>query len=135
MNLEAINNRILEIRSLLESDQDINLNELEKELRELNENKAAMEKRAALLQEAQAINVMATETRAIEKFNATETREVGGLDSLEYRNAFMKYVLTGQESPELRADAITKTTDVGAVIPNTILNRIVEKLESVGNIL
>lgn len=36
---------------------------------------------------------------------------------------------------EYRADAVSKSTDVGAVIPTTVLNQIVEKLESTGMIL
>ena len=54
-------------------------------------------------------------------------------DSLEERRAFMKYVLAG-EIPEQREDATTKTTDIGSVIPQTIMNRIVEKLEANGHI-
>ena len=56
--------------------------------------------------------------------------------SMAYRKAFMQYVCRGEEIPkEYRADAISKTTDVGAVIPTTVLNQIVEKLESTGMIL
>ncbi|MGL4307963.1 MAG: phage major capsid protein, partial [Cetobacterium sp.] len=54
---------------------------------------------------------------------------------LEYREAFMKHVLSGAEIPaELRAGVTTKTTDIGAIIPNTVMNKIVEKLRSYGNI-
>jgi HK97 family phage major capsid protein len=57
-------------------------------------------------------------------------------DSMEYRKAFMQYVCRGTAIPaEYRADAISTTTDVGAVIPTTVLNQIVEKLESTGMIL
>ena len=56
--------------------------------------------------------------------------------SLEYRRAFMDHVLRGTEIPvELRANATTMVADVGAVIPETILNKIVEKMENVGGIL
>lgn len=56
--------------------------------------------------------------------------------SLEYRKAFMQYVCRGTAIPtEYRADATSTTTDVGAVIPTTVLNQIVEKLESTGMIL
>ena len=56
--------------------------------------------------------------------------------SMEYRKAFMQYVCRGEALPkEYRADAVSKTTDVGAVIPTTVLNQIVEKLESTGMIL
>lgn len=57
-------------------------------------------------------------------------------NTMQYRKAFMDYVVRGTAIPtEYRADAVTKTTDVGAVIPTTVLNQIVEKLESTGMIL
>lgn len=56
--------------------------------------------------------------------------------SMEYRKAFMQYVCRGTKIPaEYRADAVSTTTDVGAVIPTTVLNQIVQKLESTGMIL
>ena len=56
--------------------------------------------------------------------------------SLQYRKAFMDYVVRGTAIPtEYRASAVTKTTDVGAVIPTTVLNQIVQQLESTGMIL
>lgn len=65
-----------------------------------------------------------------------EQRDNDPYDTLEYRRAFMAYALRGTEIPaEFRADAVTKTSDVGAVIPTTVLNRIVEKMEAVGMIL
>lgn len=59
------------------------------------------------------------------------------LDSVEYRKAFMANVLKGTAIPAkfTNADANTKTSDVGTVIPTTIMQRIVEKLESTGMIL
>lgn len=66
-----------------------------------------------------------------------ENREADDIhDTVEYRKAFMAYALRGAEIPaEFRADAVTKTSDVGAVIPTTILNTIIEKMEAVGMIL
>ena len=56
--------------------------------------------------------------------------------ALEYRKAFMRYVCRGAAIPaEYRADAVSSTTDVGATIPATVLNQIVQKLESTGMIL
>ena len=56
--------------------------------------------------------------------------------SVAYRKIFMRHVLRGEEIPkEYRADAVSKTTDVGAVIPTTVLNQIIEKLETTGRIL
>ena len=58
-------------------------------------------------------------------------------DTDEYKKAFMAYVLTGRKIPgELtNVDANTKTSDVGAAIPTTTLQKIYEKMESVGMIL
>lgn len=57
-------------------------------------------------------------------------------NSTAYRKAFMSYVLRKEPIPvEYRADAVTKTSDVGTVIPTTIVQRIIEKLEAVGMIL
>lgn len=55
---------------------------------------------------------------------------------MEYRQAFMEYILRGKAIPmELRDDANTLTTDVASVIPTVLVNRIIEKMESVGKIL
>lgn len=58
-------------------------------------------------------------------------------NSIEYRSAFMNYVLYGDKiSANLtNQDEVTTTSDTGAVIPNTILNKIVEKMEKTGDIL
>lgn len=57
-------------------------------------------------------------------------------NNMAYRKAFMQYVCRGTAIPkEYRADAVSTTTDVGAIIPTTVLNQIVEKLESAGMIL
>lgn len=136
--LQQITARKEEIRSLLEGDSpDVDLNALEEELRGLNDEQQQLEKRQQLLADAASINQGRGEFRNLESFNpqVNEIRELG-TDSLEYRNAFMNYVLRGEAIPaELRADAITKTTDVGSVIPQTVLNRIIEKIEAVGMIL
>lgn len=58
--------------------------------------------------------------------------------SVEYRSAFMNYVTSGDINKipvEYRSNETTKTTDVGAVIPTTIMNRIIDKLEATGMIL
>jgi len=57
--------------------------------------------------------------------------------TLEYRQAFMDYVRTGQSSPQLEfksLDAVTTTTDAGAVIPSTILQEVIKKVESYGQL-
>jgi HK97 family phage major capsid protein len=68
---------------------------------------------------------------------ATSAEPVDAFDSVEYRKAFMRNVLNGTPIPaRLRdADESTKTPDVGTVIPTTIMQRIIEKMEAVGMIL
>ena len=57
-------------------------------------------------------------------------------DTAKYRKSFMNYVLTGKKSADMfNQDENTKTTDVGSVIPTTILNRIIEKMEAESVIL
>ncbi|MEZ7173591.1 phage major capsid protein [Sporosarcina sp. OR05] len=65
-----------------------------------------------------------------------QERSVDKYDTAEYRSAFMDYVTKGTKSDQLefRADATTGVGDVGAVIPTTILNKIVEKLKDFGMI-
>lgn len=67
--------------------------------------------------------------------NQDETADM--YDSIEYRKAFMNYVLNGTAIPTkfVNTAATTKTTDVGSVISPTVLNRIVEKMETTGTIL
>ena len=57
--------------------------------------------------------------------------------SLDYRKAFMNNVINGTAIPSqfVNADANTKTTDVGAMIPSTVMEKIIEKLEATGMIL
>ena len=58
-------------------------------------------------------------------------------NSIEYRKAFMNYVVNGKAIPNefKNVDANTKTSDVGEVIPETVLSKIVEKMEATGMIL
>jgi HK97 family phage major capsid protein len=52
----------------------------------------------------------------------------------EYRQAFMTFAKTGKITPELRADAMTTTADVTAVIPTTILNEVIKKMTVYGQV-
>lgn len=82
------------------------------------------ERTAAVNSQIPGIVVAGTEKRTIDT------------EELEYRKAFMEYVTRGTEIPaELRDDEITKTTDVAHAIPSVLVNRIVEKLDSIGMIL
>lgn len=58
-------------------------------------------------------------------------------NSIDYRKAFMNYVVKGTTIPGEFKNAVgpTKTTDVGEMIPETVLSRIIEKMEATGMIL
>lgn len=66
-----------------------------------------------------------------------ESSEEDLLNTTEYRKAFMNYVVRGTAIPANldNSDANTKTGDVGVLIPTTVLEKIIEKMESVGMIL
>ena len=68
--------------------------------------------------------------KTVATLNAPNVDDV--TDSLEYRKDFMNYVLTGRQGEFLNANANTKTTDVGVAIPNTLVQKIIEHMETVG---
>lgn len=144
MTLKEIEARKKEILKETESADLTKLDALNKEMDDLNEEarKAeleAIEKRNVI---ADKINTGEIETKIIEaetkKVNLVENRSSdknmkNQLDSVEYRNAFMEFAKSGVMAEEFRAVAMTSGNS--AVIPVTVLNQIVERLESYGNIL
>jgi len=134
--LKEILQRKAEIRSALEGNEQVDLDAFEKELRELDEEYEAVEKREKLMQQAEQINNGELESRTISTFNMTGQPETRSPEESElaYRNAFMDFVLRDAPIPtELRET--TNTGDIGSVIPQTVLNRIIEKLDASGMIL
>lgn len=73
---------------------------------------------------------------AKEEINLKNTRgDNKKMENLEYRNAFMNFVVKNEAIPmELRENATTKTSDVSAVIPQNLIDRIIEKFEQLGEI-
>ena len=131
--LQEILGRKAEIRGLLEGNDKIELEALEEELKSLTEEQEALEKRskmAKIILENKADDV---EVRA--KPVEEKTKDCG-YESEEYRKIFMEYVCRGKSIPkEFRANANTLTTDVGAIVPPVVLNKIIEKVEAYRMIL
>jgi len=134
--LQEIETRMSEISALLNGSGEADIAALEKEVNDLTEERkgilADQEKRAALLgniaKGAAGINVSSFERRD------AAAAENDLFDSVEYRKAFMDYVLKRKAlPPDFRA--ATTTQDASAVIPTTIMNRIIQKMEVIGNIL
>ena len=131
--LKEIAARKAEIRSALDNkDSKINLEETRKELEAI----AAEEKEIRAKQElANQINNNGAGSTVVVKPEG-EKRNMPkklGLDSAEYRQAFMEFAKTGQMADEFRS--VSLTSGNSAVIPPTVLNKIIEKVESYGNIL
>lgn len=133
--LAEIRKRKAEIRKMLQDDtqQHIDLDALEKELRALNEEEAALERRQDM---ANNINTGETTATVIEAPQTPAHRDGNLYDSVAYRTAFMRYITRNEAIPaEFRSDDNTTTEDIGAVVPPVTLNKIVEKIEAYGMIL
>lgn len=79
----------------------------------------------------------AAAAQSIDMSGARAAEALNRYDTPEYKVAFMNYVLKGTQIPQelTNADANTKTSDVGAAIPTTTLQKIYEKIEATGMIL
>ena len=152
MRLKEIEERLAQIKQELTTRaaelKEDEITALETEVTALQEERAAIvaaaEKRTALLAriangEPVGDDGDGAEPNVLRNFkgaNGEGDNEQDKYGSMAYRKAFMQYVCRGVAIPaEYRADAVSKTTDVGATIPTTVLNQIVEKLESTGMIL
>lgn len=140
MNIEKrlaeIKERKVEIRKLLESEEQIDLNKINEELRQLEEEEKELRERQEIAKGIQDGTIQARTIETMKVETASEQRLVDKYDTVEYRKAFMDYVLRGAKSDvlEFRADQTTGLGDIGAVIPTTILNRIVERMKEYGQI-
>jgi HK97 family phage major capsid protein len=91
----------------------------------------------ALNKEPQAMSMLGTPGEKMNFTNTIKEHEENMYDTEEYRKAFMNYVTRGIAIPEkfTNANENTKTTDVGAVISPTVINQIIEKMETIGMIV
>lgn len=141
--LKSRNDRIAQIRSSIEASNDVN------EVRSLTAEAEVLQAEAHDLQ-AQISAIEAEEQRAAQEQAATEQRggvpanaqlvngnvvgsfaqngaeqrdAVDPLDTMEYRQSFMKYVQNG--TPVVRAGDAISTTDTAPAIPLTIMNQVI----------
>lgn len=135
VELEALNVEIAELRSVIDTTPDDvpAAPPAEPQFRGEPHTATPGEQRSA---PAGAVNVLGTygvpggQALAAQRSSEPEDKYA----TLEYRSAFMKFAKTGEITPELRADAMTTTTDVSAVIPSTILNEVIRKVTEYGQI-
>lgn len=94
------------------------------------------EGRSVIPSGAQVRNADVTTLAAFQTAQAAQKREkTDPHDTAEYRAAFMNYVCRNVPIPaEMREAATTAAADAGAVIPTTLMNEIITKLDTYGNI-
>jgi len=139
--MKEINARRVEIRAMLETEGEVDLDALTAELDGLEAEEAQLNTRR---EAAEKLNRGQSAGNAVQSApnpitgggGATVTEPEDKFATVEYRQAFMRHVMTGKPMPEeYRADAVSKTTDIGSVIPAPVLNKIIEKIEAVGMII
>nr|DAH99891.1 MAG TPA: major capsid protein [Caudoviricetes sp.] len=132
---ESANADLATLKLLNEEMDDLNAYAEElrkKEIAEIEKRKEIADKINNDEIEANIIQEEVTKTNLVEQRKGDVNMNTQ-FDSVEYRNAFMNFAMTGNMNEEFRAVAMTSGNS--AVIPTTVLNQIVEKLESYGNIL
>jgi HK97 family phage major capsid protein len=128
--LQEIEARKAEIRSLLQSDNDVDLDALKNELESLSNETRSIKERHELANSIQVGKVIA---RGVDPDEDEPKEDVA--DSAEYRSAYLKNLM-GKELNDAEKRAMTTASNsVGAVVPTTTMNKIVEKLKQAGVIL
>lgn len=142
-NIADIEKRTAEIGNLINTDPNINIQELNIELEGLKQAKENIEERSQGTQQFNPITGMS--------FTGS-TGEVKGdvFESTEYRNAFFKTMLgqklTVEEERtfkrameivdiEKRADSFSTTTNSAAILPTHTLNEIIKKARTMGGLI
>lgn len=129
--LLEIRSRKMEIRKALEGDGKVDLNALQEELKKLDAGQKEIEEREKIARGIQ----FGKEPEGVQERSKPQTAvKKNPYESDEYRSAFMAYVTKGAPIPAEFRGAAT-TTDAGALVPPTTLNRVIEKVRTYGNIL
>ena len=135
-----------EVRSLNEQIEDVNaeIEETNEELAAINEEERSaaqnptqpIETREAVPTGAQMVNGGVTASFGTGATNAQTRESVEPTATMEYRQAFMRYVQTGEPMPaELRAGNAINTQDAGWAIPITIMREVINTVRKVyGNL-
>jgi len=138
-----IEKRTAEIGNLINTDPNIDIQELNIELEGLKQAKENIEERSQGSQQFNPITGMSF-------VGATESVKGDVFESTEYRNAFFKTML-GQKltdveertfkrameivDTEKRADAFSTTTNSAAILPTQTLNEIIKKARTIGGLI
>lgn len=137
-SVEELNKIELDIRKA-----DHKIKDLERQIQERDKNGDGIDPAARSYSpdenpERRGLNPLATFSTSQVQTRDSEDDVFG---TLEYRQAFRNYVVNGTPIPEEyknaeeRSDALTVVGDVGAVIPTTIMNKVIEDLTVEGKII
>ena len=88
--LKEINDRKLEIRSMLQGEEDVDLYALEKELADLEAEATELRRRQEVAADINADEIKPAEVREVAKPAIEERSKEMDMNSVEYRKAFMK---------------------------------------------
>lgn len=140
MTLKEINERMIELRSLIDTD-DADLDAIEKEIKELNETRSTLEekieKREALLKEAMLTNEVVEEPqpepRKEERKMDEKLTAENVLESPVYRSAWLKTQM-GRELNEEEKRSIAVANIAGAV-PTSTQADIVKKMREIAPLM
>lgn len=122
--MKEINDRKAELRALLQGTDEVNLDEIETELRDLDDEFKKLEKRKATADGINAGTIPATEIT-----NPVATRSDDDSSEKEYRSAWLRSV-RGLELSEAETRALTTAaSSVGAAVPTITQNKIIEKVK------
>ncbi len=127
--LESLNTEIAELRGMLDAVEDS-----KEPVQREKQDQDVQEPEQRGRQQVGAARIIGTYGAGVSQQAAERIPD--RFDTPEYRAAFMDYVLKGKkaESLEFRSDETTTTGDLGAVIPTTIINTVIEKMKDYGNI-
>ena len=128
--LAEIEARKLEIRDMLSSDAEIDVDAIDAEIRALESEKSEIEKRNTLAQQIntgavvpQNIIPIQVEERGVEKMEREEI-----LASAEYRSAFYKKLQGKMLTDAEQRTLTTASGSAGGAVPTQTLNQIIDKL-------
>lgn len=130
--LNSRNEKLAQIRSAIDASADVNevrnltkeAADLTEEIRDLSAQISAIEAEEQAEEQRKAQNPVPADAKLVNGNKKasfkTDERSEDPTSTMEYRNAFMKYVQTG----EVRGDVIS-TNETGAAIPLTIMNEVI----------
>lgn len=127
--LKEIEVRKLEIRRLLESDEKLEkeqLDKLEAELKSLEDEKKDLERRKAIAEGIQAGTAQARSIGAFVNDRAEQRNLEEIISSPEYRSAFLKHLRRIELTDVEQRAFTTAAGSAGAVIPTQTQNRVIE---------